>query len=76
MKTSVQIPDEIYRQTKSVSENFSSVVTLALKDYLKKSKIKKALQSFGSWESRERDSVELINKLRKDRPIKSADRSH
>jgi hypothetical protein len=76
MKTSVQIPDEVYRQTKLVSENFSSVVTLALKDYLKKSKIKNALQSFGSWESREMDSVELINELRTDRPIKRADRSH
>ena len=76
MKTSVQIPDEVYKQTKLVSENFSSVVTLALKDYLKKSKTEKALQSFGSWESREMDSVELINKLRKDGPIKHADRSH
>ena len=76
MKTSVQIPDEVYRQTKLVSENFSSVVTLALKDYPKKTRIKKALQSFGSWEQRDLDSVELINKLRKDRPIKRVDRSH
>ena len=76
MKTSVQIPDEVYKQTKLISENFSSVVTLALKDYLKKSRIKKALQSFGSWESRDMESVELVNKLRTDRPIKRADRSH
>jgi hypothetical protein len=34
MKTSVQIPDEIYRQTKLLSDNFSFIVTQALGDPL------------------------------------------
>jgi predicted CopG family antitoxin len=75
MKTSIQIPDEVYRQTKLLADNFSAVVTQALKDYLKKAKIKKALQSFGSWESRENDGIQITNELRKDRTIKNADRS-
>ncbi|MBI5584101.1 MAG: hypothetical protein HY892_09775 [Deltaproteobacteria bacterium] len=75
MKTSVQIPDEIYRQTKLLSDNFSFIVTQALKDFLKKSKTKKALAAFGSWEARDKDSVELVNDLRKDREASHADRS-
>lgn len=74
MKTSVQIPDEIYRETKLLSDNFSSIVTQALKDFLKKSKTKKALTAFGSWETRGKDSTELVNDLRKDREPSHADR--
>lgn len=76
MKTSVQIPDEIYRQTKLLSDNFSYVVTQALKDFLKKSKTKKAVAAFGSWKDRDAESVELVNDLRKDRELQDADRSH
>jgi hypothetical protein len=75
MKTSVQIPDEVYRQTKLLSDNFSSVVTQALKDLLKKSKTKKAFKTFGSWESRDKCSAELVNEMRIGREIKHADRS-
>ena len=67
MKTSVQIPDEVYRQTKLLSDNFSSVVNQALIEFLKKSKTNKALKAFGSWEARDKDSVDLVNDLRKDR---------
>lgn len=69
MKTSVQIPDEIYRQTKLLSDNFSFVVTQALIDLLKKSKTKKGLKTFGSWESRDKCSADLVNEMRKDREI-------
>ena len=69
MKTSVQIPDEIYRQTKLLSDNFSFIVTQALKEFLKKSQTHKALEAFGSWETRDKSSVELVNDLRKDREL-------
>jgi hypothetical protein len=75
MKTSVQIPDEVYRQTKLLSDNFSSVANQALIDFLKKSKTSKALKAFGFWEARDKDSVDLVNDLRKDREIEHADRS-
>lgn len=67
IKTSVTLPEDIYSEAKELSVNFSLLVTNALRDYLKKIKIEKALESFGSWERREQDSVDIVNQLRKDR---------
>lgn len=67
VKTSVTLPEDIYSEAKEVSGNFSLLVANTLREYLKKVKIEKAIQSFGSWEDREKDSVDIVNELRKDR---------
>lgn len=41
VKTSITIPDEIFRQVKEMSENFSQTVAEALKEYLQKKKSRK-----------------------------------
>jgi predicted CopG family antitoxin len=76
VKTSITIPDEIFRQAKAMSENFSQVVAEALKEYLQKRKVQKAKGSFGSWGMRDKDSVDIVNELRKEGERNYADRNH
>lgn len=67
IKTSITVPEDILEKAKKISDNFSSVVTEALKEYLRKKVIEKALNSFGKWEDRDKDSVSIVNELRSDR---------
>lgn len=67
VKTSISIPEEVLSQAKEASDNFSSLVTQALKEYLRKRAVKKALDSFGSWADREESSIEIVNKMRTDK---------
>ncbi|MDO8444945.1 MAG: type II toxin-antitoxin system CcdA family antitoxin [Deltaproteobacteria bacterium] len=67
VKTSISIPEDVLQQAKEVSENFSALVTQALKEYLRKKAVKKAIDSFGAWEEREESSVEIVNKIRADK---------
>lgn len=67
VKTSISIPEEVLSQAKEASDNFSSLVTQALKEYLRKRAVKKALDSFGSWTDREESSIEIVNKMRTDK---------
>lgn len=67
MKTSIIIPDDIYNESKRLSDNFSSLVTLALKEYIKLHRIEKAKASFGKWENRDKDSVAIVNTIRSDK---------
>ncbi len=76
VKTSITIPAETFKQAKEMSENFSQTVTEALKDYLHKKKIQKAKGSFGSWSNRDKDSVDIVNELRKDEGRNYANRNH
>ena len=76
VKTSITIPDEIFRQVKEVSDNFSQAVSEALQEYLRKKKVQKAKESFGSWGDRDRSSVDIVNELRKEGGRKYADRAH
>lgn len=67
VKTSISIPEDVLQQAKEASDNFSALVTQALKEYLRKMTVKKAIDSFGSWEEREESSVEIVNKIRADK---------
>lgn len=67
VKTSITIPEDVLQQAKEVSDNFSSLVTQALKEYLRKRTVKNAIDSFGSWEEREESSVEIVDKIRGDK---------
>ena len=64
IRASMTIPEDVYEESKKFSDNFSSLVTEALREYLKKENIRKAMESFGSWEEREEESAETVNKMR------------
>ena len=66
IKTSISIPDDIYEKAKKTTDNFSLLVSEALKEYFRKKNINKAVSSFGKWQKRDKDSVEIVNELRKD----------
>ena len=76
IKTSITIPEEVYRGVKKVSKNFSAAATDALIDYLKKERVQKAIASFGSWERRPKKSVKTVNEMRSEEGRSYADRSH
>ena len=67
VRKSITIPEDVYNKAKMLSDNFSSVVIAALREYLRKVEIDKAKKSFGSWEDRGKDSVSLVNEMRSDR---------
>mgnify|MGYP001098705580 CR=1 FL=1 len=75
VKTSINIPNEIYKEAKKLSDNFSQTVTEALKEYLRKRKVEKAIASFGKWGERDKSSVEIVNKLRKEGSRRYANRN-
>ena len=66
VKASVTIPDDVYEEVKKLSDNFSFIVAEALKEYLRKKKIEKAVGSFGTWETREESSADIVNNMRKE----------
>lgn len=59
VKTSINIPDEIFDEAKKLSGNFSSVVADALKEYIRKKKVEKAAASFGKWDKRDKKALKL-----------------
>jgi post-segregation antitoxin (ccd killing protein) len=63
-KTSITIPDDLLEEARAASNNFSALVTEALKEYLRRRNIRKAMESFGSWEDREGTSAEVVNRMR------------
>ena len=75
-KTSITLPDDLLKEARSISKNFSSLVTDALREYLRQRKVQKAMESFGSWEKREESSAGIVNELRKDKGRDYAGRSH
>ncbi len=74
-KTSVTIPDDLFEEAKAFSGNFSAFVTEALREYLRREKIKKAAKSFGKWGERDQASIDMVNDMRSDKRG-YADRSH
>ena len=76
VKTSINIPDDIFNEAKKLSDNFSSVVSEALKEYLRKKRIERAMSSFGKWGKRDKRSVDIVNEERKEDRRRYADRNH
>ncbi len=74
-KTSITIPDDIFEEAKEFSDNFSALVTEAIKDYIRKKKVEKALKSFGQWSDRDEASVTIVNDLRSEEKRTYAKRS-
>jgi hypothetical protein len=63
-KKSITISEDLLEEAKGVSKNFSALVADALRAYLEQRKIQKAMESFGSWEDRDKKSVDLVNEMR------------
>jgi|WetSurMetagenome_2_1015567.scaffolds.fasta_scaffold00023_39 post-segregation antitoxin (ccd killing protein) len=76
VKTSISIPEELLSEARASSDNLSSLITVALREYMRQKKVEKAISSFGSWEQREQESVELVNEIRKTRKRSYASRSN
>ena len=76
VKTSVTIPDDVYKEAKRQSENFSLLVSEALKEYLRLRKVEKAMAAFGKWEKRDKASVDIVKGIRKEEGRRYADRSN
>ena len=74
-KTSITLPDDLLKEAKAVSKNFSAMVSDALREHLRRKKIEKAMESFGAWENREETSVEIVDNLRKEEGRDYAGRS-
>ena len=67
VKKTISIPENIYKEAREFSENFSHIVKEALEDYLKKKKKEKILSMAGSlkdWEIK--DGLEYENKAREE----------
>lgn len=75
VKTSINIPEDIFNEAKKVSGNFSSLVAEALKEYLRRKKVEKAISSFGKWEKRKKESADIVNEMRKEDSRRYADRN-
>lgn len=75
VRTSINIPDDIFDEAKKLSDNFSSIVAEALKEYLRKKKVEKAVSSFGKWNKRDKSSAEIVKDMRKEDSRRYADRS-
>lgn len=75
IKTSINIPDDIFNEAKKLSDNFSAVVADALKEYLRRKKVEKAVSSFGKWGKRDKRSVDIVNEIRKEDKRRYANRN-
>ncbi|WP_029523200.1 type II toxin-antitoxin system CcdA family antitoxin [Persephonella sp. KM09-Lau-8] len=67
IKKTISIPEDVYKEAREFSENFSQIVKEALEDYLKKKKKEKILSMAGSlkdWEIKE--GLEYENKAREE----------
>lgn len=65
IKKTVSIDKNLVKEASLISYNFSSVVELALKEYIQHYRAQKAIESFGKWDERSVSSIEVVNKLRK-----------
>jgi len=75
VKTSITISEDILAEAKKITGNFSSLVSDALKEYLRRKNIEKAIGSFGKWQEREKASVDIVKEIRKDKGRRYADRN-
>ncbi|MBA4349314.1 MAG: hypothetical protein C0415_04920 [Thermodesulfovibrio sp.] len=76
VKTSITIPDDVYKEAKKQSNNFSLLVSEALKEYLRMKTVEKAKASFGKWEKRDKASIDIVKELRKEEGRKYANSSN
>jgi len=75
IKKTVSIKKNVVKEASALDANFSAVVEAALVDYIHHRRVEKAMQSFGKWGDREKESVDLVRDLRKNDDRKHVTRS-
>ncbi|MCD6570353.1 MAG: type II toxin-antitoxin system CcdA family antitoxin [Deltaproteobacteria bacterium] len=75
IKTSISIPNQVFQEAKDLSDNFSSLVTEALEEYIRKKKIDRAISSFGKLEERRKSSTAIVDGIRTDEGRDYTDRT-
>lgn len=75
-KTSITIPDDLFREARELTDNFSCFVTEAVKEHIRIMKVRKGMQSFGKWEARDKESTDIVRDIRSDKGRGYGDRSH
>jgi post-segregation antitoxin (ccd killing protein) len=63
-KTSITIPDDLLKEARALSKNFSGVVAEALAEYLRQRKVQKAMESFGACKDSKETGADTVNRLR------------
>jgi post-segregation antitoxin (ccd killing protein) len=76
VKTSITLPDDLLQEAKSMSKNVSNFITEALREHIRQRKIQKAMETFGSWNEREGESLDIVNDMRKEGERDYAGRTH
>ena len=66
IKKTISLPEELYKEAESISNNFSEIVKEALSDYLKRKKIEKALSTAGVLKDFKENSIEYVDRMRKE----------
>ncbi len=74
-KTSITIPDDLLKEAKAMSKNFSGLVAEALEEYLHHRRVEKAMESFGGWKGRAESGVDTVNRQRSEGERDYADRA-
>jgi post-segregation antitoxin (ccd killing protein) len=76
VKTSITLPDDLLQEARTMSKNVSAFITEALREHIRQRKIQKAMESFGSWQGREGESLDSVNDMRKEGERDYAGRTH
>ena len=66
VKKTISLPEDLYREAKNISDNFSKVVKEALSEYFEKRKIENILSTAGSLKDFKETGVEYVDKIRKE----------
>ena len=66
VKKTVSLPEELYREAKSISDNFSEIVKEALSEYIKRKKIEKVLSTTGALKELKGTGIEYVDRMRKE----------
>mgnify|MGYP000731116786 FL=1 len=64
VKVTVSIPQELYEEAKKTKRKLSHLVSEALREYLKRERIRRAKSSFGAWKGFEGESTQFVRMLR------------
>ena len=65
VKKTVSIPEDLYKESKKFSNNFSKVIREALDEYIKRRKKEKLLNFAGSLNNTE-DGKEFVDRMRRE----------
>jgi metal-responsive CopG/Arc/MetJ family transcriptional regulator len=66
VKKTISLPEDLYNEAKSISNNFSELIKEALKEYIQRKKIEKTLSTAGVLKDLKETGIEYMDKLREE----------